>query len=105
LRHLCGVSIDDLGVTVSWREACLLLGEMVTDPSTRTCAALGGWKHPVSREWVLLAQHVDDYRQAHSKRRIRPWPRPWPAPGTTQMGGKKSRVRNARDLLRRLAGR
>lgn len=40
-------------------EACILLRALLADPRSRVAADLAGWDHPVSREWMLLAQIHD----------------------------------------------
>lgn len=77
LRVRFGLSLRDLGDVVPWDESVWLVEELLTDPSSHLVVAVNGWDHPVSREWVVLAQLVDAVGVAWLKG-TKPWPRPWP---------------------------
>lgn len=67
-------------------EAFLLVQSLMSDPSSWLYAALVDWDYPVSREWLILADHFDLTHSAHSKRRPKPHPRPWPDTATRKVG-------------------
>ena len=73
---------------VSWSEAAHLFSILLRDPESWLCAAYNGWKHPVSREWMLLAEQVDLTIRLNKKKGspFKPLPRPWPAEGSARVG-------------------
>jgi hypothetical protein len=74
-RHY-SISYDDVGNTVSWREAVYLVEALTRDPSSMLCAAIGDWKHPASFEWMMLANLFDLTLRLNSKKgdtMDRPW--------------------------------
>ena len=44
---------------MSWGEAYRLTTVLLSDPSSHVAAAVAGWDHPVSREWLVLADVYD----------------------------------------------
>lgn len=58
----------------------MLAMALLSDPTSRTAAAVAGWEHPWSREAFLLADLYDFTRAAHTdpkhRRRLEPYPRP-----------------------------
>jgi hypothetical protein len=83
---------------VSIGEIYLLTKSLLSDPESRVQAAVAGWDHPVSREWIILAQQFDLAHAAASKNRPKPMPRPWPD-NKTKMGGKRT-VRRSIEAVR-----
>lgn len=77
---------------------------LTTDPSSHLAAAIAGWVHPVSREWLVLADLYDLTRKAAATRRTKDqrYPRPWEAPRRTRMG---RATRPQREIRAALAAR
>lgn len=52
-----------------------LVEELLTDPSSHLSAAYFGWDYPVTREWIVIADHLDFVASANKKNkpRSRPW--------------------------------
>jgi len=73
---------------MAWGEAWRLTGVLANDPSSHVAAALAGWDHPVTREWLLTADLYDAFIAANSKkgRKPKPYPRPWPEKDKTKFG-------------------
>jgi hypothetical protein len=67
---------------MGWGEACRLFAVLCQDPSSQTFAAVAGWAHPVSWEWIALKQVHDRFVDAHAKR-PRHLPAPWDERPTT----------------------
>lgn len=83
-------------------EACFLVRVLLADTRSRVASKLAGWSHPVSREWMLLAQLHDavlDTTQGLKNPERFHLPRPW-ASGRTKLGGGKRTAREALKLLR-----
>lgn len=55
-----GVRFDPPSTT-DWGESSRLLSVLVCDPSSAVAAAVAGWAHPVTREWVALKAVHDRY--------------------------------------------
>lgn len=66
---------------LSWHEAWLLLGQLLSDPTSHTFAAVAGWRYPWSHEAKVLADLYDLTQAANTEKkkrsRIKPYPRPW----------------------------
>jgi hypothetical protein len=62
---------------MSYAEALRLTQLLVSDPSSQVFAALAGWSFPVSREWIVAADHRDSTEFGRVGRRARAYPRPW----------------------------
>lgn len=82
---------------LSYDEMYQLVLMLVVDPSSWLNSAMGGWKFPATREWMLLADQFDLAHQQASKRRVKPMPRPWPR-SNSKIGGKKTVRRSATDV-------
>lgn len=77
-RQLYSVSWDDIGTKrLSYREAFWLVRQLTRNPESLLSASITGWKHPVSFEWMVLAELVDLTVKVNSKRQVKPFPRPW----------------------------
>lgn len=100
LREKCGASLWDIGTdALPLGEAFYLVQTLLRDPSSWLQAAVAEWDHPVSREWVLLAQIHDITLASKVKRAVfKPWARPWPEK-KTKIGGKKTVRRSIKDTL------
>lgn len=78
-RSRFGVRFDvpDL---MSYGEAWRLTMELASEPSSHVGAAVAGWSHPVTWEWLVAADAYDALVAANSdpkKSRPKPYPRPW----------------------------
>jgi len=70
-------------------EAALLAQALLSDSRSRVAALVAGWDHPVSREWMMLAQVHDavidtthGLKNPERHHAIRPWDR-----RRTRLGG------------------
>lgn len=98
-RERFGVSSSQIGHSVSYTEALLLINILSRDPSSWLSAARRKWDYPVSREWMVMANLVDVMVAANSKKKPKPSPRPWPKEGENRIG-KKSQNRD--EVIKRL---
>jgi hypothetical protein len=92
---------------MSWGEATRLVTELARDPSAHTAAALAGWEHPISREWMLLVSIRDAFITKNFKDG-KPWPLPWPTTGHNVIGAANEQVLSQDEIdrvLREMAGR
>lgn len=73
---------------MTWGETWRLLGVLAEDPSSHTAAAIAGWAHPVTHEYLALADLFDAFVRANSRkgRHPRPYPRPWDASRRKRFG-------------------
>jgi hypothetical protein len=64
---------------MDYAEAWHLTQELAKDPTSHVAAAVNGWSHPWTYEAAILADFVDNYVLAHTKkgRKPKPYPRPW----------------------------
>lgn len=76
-REKFSLSLHDVGRSVRFDEAYRLIISLHSDPTSWLQAAVSGWSHPVSREFVALADAYDLTHASLSKRRPKPYPRPW----------------------------
>lgn len=88
LRARFGLSLDDLGDTVTWRESVLLVSVLLRDPASWLQAAYSGWDYPVSREWIVATHTYDLLAMANSSKgkKPKPYPNPFPNKNTTRTG-------------------
>lgn len=102
-RSRFNLSWGDIPERVSWIEAMHLVSVLLRDPESWLCAAFNGWKHPVSREWMVLAEQVDLTIRLNKKKGtpFKPMPRPWPAEGSAKTGKTTLAPADAKALLRR----
>lgn len=68
------------------------------EPRSWLHAAIAGWQHPVSREWIALADLYDITAARGMKRRPQPYPRPMTT-RTKKIGGKRTVRRTLSDAL------
>jgi len=101
LRSKCGVSIDDVGRSVSYREATLLLAVILRDPESWTQAVKAGWKYPVSREWIVTSHTYDLLAMANSGKgkKPKPYPNPFPDKNTVRTGKTQRPPQEVRKIL------
>lgn len=98
------MSWHDVPTRVHWVEAAHLIAVLLRDPASWLQAAMNGWKHPVSREWMVLAEQVDLTLRLNAKKGARPRPlaRPWD--GARKPSAKKLAQEEIRARLRRMKG-
>ena len=94
-RTRFGVSIEEVGRSVSYLEAIYLTSILRRDPSSWVQAALSGWKYPVSREWILQRDSYDLLARVNSKQKPKPYPAPWPDEGTKRIVPSRPQSRSA----------
>jgi hypothetical protein len=87
-RARFNLSIDDIGHSISLREASLLIAMLQAHTDSWVFAAVNGWDYPVSREWIALAHTYDLHAAVNSKQKPKPYPAPWPVEGEGRIGGK-----------------
>jgi len=87
-RNRFNLSIDDIGDTVSLREAVLLVAVLLRDTSSWLQAAKNEWQYPVSREWLAQAHTFDLLAMANSGKgkKPKPYPTPFPNKNVTKTG-------------------
>lgn len=85
-RTRFGLSVEDIGTTVSYREACLLTTILLRDPSSWVQAVESKWKFPVSREWIVGAHTYDLLARVNSKNKPKPYPNPFPTRDEVRVG-------------------
>ncbi len=65
---------------MSWGEAYRLAVTLTHDPSSMLAAALADLSHPVSREWLVMADLFDLIGEAAPFKKAPKYPRPTPEP-------------------------
>lgn len=98
------LSLDDIGVAVSWREAVLLTAVLMRDPESWVQSAYSGWKHPVSRDWIVAAHTYDLLAMVNSGKgkKPNPYPHPWPDRDKTRVGRTDMSFEQVRAVLDRM---
>ena len=76
-RNRFHIALASVGRSMSWGEAYRLTRMLANDPGSQVFASLAGWSHPVTREWIVAADHRDSTEFGRAGRRARPYPRPW----------------------------
>ena len=77
---------------MTWGEARRLIAILRADPSTALAASMEGWKHPITRESLALADLIDLQGRSKAGKKWKPYTRPWEAKGeTTQRGNAAGR--------------
>lgn len=76
-RNRFGLALSSLPDGMDWGEAWRLTFILAHDPSSQVAAAVAGWKHPVTRDDMVLRDLFDLTHRANSKRKPKPYPRPW----------------------------
>jgi hypothetical protein len=69
----------DPGSVCSWREAWLLVNQLLADPRSRLQARLAGWSHPTSFTAMAVCNLSDITIATHTPKGVAPGtvPRPW----------------------------
>lgn len=63
--------------SMDWGEVYRLTLILLGDPSSHVAGSYAGWPHPVSREWLVLADLYDLQGRAKHGRKHKTYPRPW----------------------------
>jgi len=72
------MGLHEVPDAMPWGEAWRLTQVLADDPSSHVAAAVAGWTHPATREWLALADLVDVYVGAHARKgSTATYPRPW----------------------------
>lgn len=102
LRSKFGVGLWD----VALRELLPLVRMLHRDPSSWLFAAVNEWDHPVTREYLALADSYDAFAQVHTRKgqKAKPYPRPFTA-SKKYGGGAKNKRRTPADLEALFAAR
>jgi len=96
--------LTDIPDRMPWGEAWRLTEVLAADPSAHVAAALGGWAHPASREWLISAEMLDLFVAANTKagRHPKPYPRPWDTKPRALGAGTAMTVEEWRAMRKRL---
>lgn len=76
------MSVDDIGVAMTFGEAIALLDVLHEDTTSWVFAAQAKWDFPASREFLAIADLFDAFAKANF-RRPDPYPRPTPDKSAT----------------------
>ena len=76
-REKFHLSLSDIGQSVRYDEAFLLVVSLSSDSSSWFHAAIAEWEYPISREVMALMDLYDLQHQSKSKKKVKPYPRPW----------------------------
>lgn len=102
-RVLCSVGYRDVTPGELW----LLIQGLLRDTRSWLFAAVNDWDYPVSREWLIAADHFDTFVRANTpkkyQRQIKPHPRPFPT--DKRYGGRKKNKKRSIAEVRALFGR
>lgn len=101
-RSRFGLSINDVGKTVTLLEAVHLVAILLRDPSSWLQSARNGWDFPVSREWIVSAHHYDLVHAINSKKKPKAYPAPWPDPNTKRLGKRNQSPSDVKQKLARM---
>lgn len=97
LRVLCGVGIGQVRPKELW----LLVQGLMRDTRSWLFAREADWDYPVSREWLIAADHYDAFTRSNTPKRYqRSW-KPHPRPFQTEKrygGRKKNKPRTAAEV-------
>jgi hypothetical protein len=64
--------VFDIGGSITWLEAVLLVNVVARDPESWLYARMNDWKYPVSREWIVQAHTYDLLYAVNSKKKPKP---------------------------------
>lgn len=107
LRHLCGVSVNDIGGSVKYGEAIALVDQIMAHDGSHLRSKISGFNRPASTAEVIAMIHAEAYVNAHLGEDATPivLPRPWdPAPSAEDVTPEE-RADLAAQLKRRSAFR
>lgn len=101
-RHRFQISIFEIGKSVTWLEAIMLVSVLVRDPNSWIQSAMSKWDYPVTREWIVLSHVFDLLAAVNSKKKPKPYPTPWPSDNSVKLGKKKQDRDKVISLLNRM---
>lgn len=93
-REKFHVSINEVGLSVRYDEAQSLIVTLSQDPSSWFHAAKNKWKHPLTREGMVLLDLATMVLAKWSKRGSSPYPSPYPSKGTQTLGAAQQRTKS-----------
>lgn len=87
-RHRFNLSAFEIGRSVTWVEAIMLIAVLMRDPSSWLQASYSGWDFPVSREWIVAAHSYDLLAMVNSGKgkKPKPYPNPFPTKSDVRVG-------------------
>lgn len=94
-RHKFGLSYLEIGHSVTYLEAVLLVSKLLEETDSYLQAAVNEWTHPVSRDWIVLTHVYDLLAAVNSKNKPKPYPTPWPNPNSSKIKPKNKLDRSA----------
>jgi len=89
-RSRFGLSFQEIGKSITYLEAILLVSVLMRDPSSWIVATHSGWEYPVSREWIVNSHTYDLLAMANSGKGKKPKPYPNPFPDKSQVRSGKT---------------
>lgn len=98
-RHKFQLSIFDIGDSVTWLEAALLISILLQETDSWLQSVKSGWKYPVSREWIVQAHTFDLHARVNTKNKPKPYPAPWPDKATNKIGKAGQSDKQVRKIL------
>jgi hypothetical protein len=101
-RTRFNLSAFEIGHSITWQEVTHLVSALMKDPSSWTQAARSGWKHPVSFEWMVLANTYDVHTLVNSKRKPKPYPTPWADKNKSRIGATNQDRSHVEKMLERM---
>lgn len=101
MRARFGLSINDIGFSLTFRECLLLVNVLLRDPSSWLQAARHGWEYPVTREWIVASHTYDLLAAVNSGKgkKPKPYPTPFPNRNVTRVGKTDRSVDEVRAIL------
>lgn len=84
-RTRFNLSFEDIGYSVTFLEAALLVSVLMRSPDSWLQAVKSGWQYPVSREWIVSSHTYDLHALANSGKGKKPKPYPNPFPDKTKV--------------------
>ena len=99
-RERFHLSVAEIGLSVRYDEAWLLVKSLSSDPTSWLYAGMAGWKHPLSREALCDVLGVTIFDLFEHKKAAKHAPDAYPRPWPEQKQGKKAGVpRPATEIL------
>lgn len=103
-RSRFGLSYLDIGDSVSFLEAALLVAVLMRSPDSWLQASVSGWEYPVSRDWIVASHTYDLHAMANSGKgkKPKPYPNPFPDRSKVKTGKTDRSPAEVRELLRKM---
>jgi hypothetical protein len=104
LRERFGLTLTDIGSSVTYLDAVYLVSILMRDPSSWTTAAFSGWNYPVSREWIVASHTFDLHASLNSGKgkKPKPYPNPFPNKDVTRTGKTDKSPEEVKRLLAKM---